>query len=428
MEPIFSCIRTNLTTTSSMLLYRMLLVLAFPVIFLKLWKFWRRYPNYRPMEALGSWGDIQADLWLHCASVGEVLAAKVLAQRWLERNQGKKLLITTVTPTGAEQVEKYFSGHVEHRYLPLDYSWCVKRALKQLHCPQLAIVETELWPNLMEGVKAKGGSIQIVNARLSAKSCRRYQRFVNFSRRLMSLPDCFLAHSDEDAQRFLLLGASRVRVAGNIKFDISVPQGLPTAVWREALSPNDEFVWVAASTHDGEDKLLLDAHRQLLTSLPGAKLVIVPRHPERFSQVYELAQSFGFSVGKRSSNCLNDWSKYDVLLGDSMGEMMSYLGPADVVFVGGSLVNRGGHNPIEAAIMAKPIIVGAYTFNFAQITDALVKEEAAIRVESLPELVEQLTRLKSATLREQMGQQALYFANANQGAVDRVLGYLDLPK
>lgn len=409
-----------------MWLYRLILALATPWIVRRVFRFRKQYPNYRLAEALGRWGQVEADLWLHCASVGEVLAAKALINLWLEQHPSKRLLITTVTPTGAEQVEKWFSNRVVHRYLPLDYGVCVRGALRQLTCPQLAIIETELWPNLLSQVKAKGMNVQIINARMSARSARGYERFRFISRKLMSLPDAFLAHAQADAERFKVLGARHVSVVGNIKFDIQIPQDPEVAVWHHALAPSQEFVWVAASTHEGEDALFLSAHQMLLKHNPNAKLILVPRHPERFDQVFTQMRESGLLSGRRSVMPIQEWHALNVLLGDSMGEMMRYYGVADVAVVGGSFIQRGGHNPIEPAMLAKPVIVGEHTFNFADITNSLIDDGGAIRVLSVTELSQQLERLEAIFIRQSMGKKAQQNALSNQGALARVIDYLKI--
>lgn len=409
-----------------MWLYRVLLALALPFIGRRIWRFHKRYNNYRTAEAFGNWGAVKADLWLHCASVGEVLAAKTLINQWLTKHPNKSLLITTVTPTGEEQIQKWFAGRVQHRYLPLDYSVCVKRALQYLSCSELAIVETELWPNLLSVAKTKGMRIQVINARLSERSAKRYGKFGFFSRTLMALPDRFLVHAPADAERFKALGAKDVPVVGNIKFDITAPEDNEAPVWRDAIAPNHEFVWIAASTHEGEDAQFLEAHQALRKQIPQAKLILVPRHPERFDAVYELSQQQGFHTVRRSADQLDTWAQVEVLLGDSMGEMMRYFAISDVAFVAGSMIERGGHNPIEPAILAKPVIVGKHTFNFADITESLIHDGGAARVQTVGELVDQLLLLQDVKQRQTTGQNALANAKANQGALLRVLQYLDI--
>ncbi|WP_067217394.1 3-deoxy-D-manno-octulosonic acid transferase [Marinomonas gallaica] len=408
-----------------MWLYRLLLLVATPFIARRIWRFHKRYDNYRVAETLGKWAPVTADLWLHCASVGEVLAAKTLITQWLTQHPNKTLLVTTVTPTGEAQVQKWFSGRVQHRYLPLDHTVCVQRALKQLSCPQLAIIETELWPNLLNAAKAKGMTIQIINARLSERSAKRYEKFGSVSRPLMALPDRFLAHAAADAERFKSLGAKDVAVVGNIKFDITAPEDSEVPIWRQAIAPKNEFVWIAASTHEGEDQQFLAAHKTLLQQVPKAKLILVPRHPERFEAVYKLSQQEGFQTVRRSDDQLDTWSMADVLIGDSIGEMMRYFAISEVAFVAGSMIERGGHNPIEPAILSKPVIVGAHTFNFADITESLIHDGGAVRVRSEGELVDQLLLLQDVQQRQAMGQKALSNAKANQGALERVCRFLD---
>ena len=408
-----------------MWLYRLLLTLASPLIARRIKRFHKQYENYRIREALGHWGAVTADLWLHCASVGEVLAAKALINQWLEAHPQGRLLVTTMTPTGEAQVQKWFGERVQHRYLPLDHRACVKRAFADLNCPQLAIIETELWPHLLQQASARGMTIQIINARLSERSAKRYQTFSFLSQPLMAIPDRFLAHAQADAERFRELGAREVEVVGNIKFDISAPDDLQASQWRSYLAPRGEFVWIAASTHEGEDEQFLEAHQILRQQVPHAKLILVPRHPERFGAVYERSKQAGFSTVRRSDNVFEQWSQADVLLGDSMGEMMRYFAMADVAFVAGSMIERGGHNPIEPAILAKPVIVGTHTFNFSDITESLIQDGGAVRVDSVAQLADQLTLLQDPERQRTMGQNALRNAQANQGALARVMRYLE---
>ncbi|REG86999.1 3-deoxy-D-manno-octulosonic acid transferase [Marinomonas pollencensis] len=406
-----------------MWLYRLLLLLLTPLILVKVRRFRKNYPAYRAREAFGFWQPVKAGLWLHCSSVGEVLAVRPLVAQWLEKYPDKPILITTMTPTGAEQVAATFPFAI-HRYLPMDWRGAVKRALKQLECEHLLIVETELWPNLLQQAKRKGLRINIVNARLSERSFKQYQRFPRLSKRLMSLPDRFLAHAQADAERFEALGASGVLVTGSIKFDLSVPDAVAEQNWHRQMSSS--FVWTAGSTHNGEDESLLKAHQALLEKYPDALLILVPRHPERFQSVYQLAAEYFSKVALRSEVEPKDWYAYNVVIGDSMGELMHYYQAADLAFVGGSLVKRGGHNPIEPALLARATLVGPYTFNFADITELLIKHHGAIRCkngEHLQEVVISLAGKHSQCHR--LGQAALRFAQQNQGAVTRVLAEID---
>ena len=402
--------------------YQLLLKLLTPFIWLKIRRFHRNYPNYKLPEALGYVnGHIKVDLWIHCASVGEVLAVRPLVYAWQAAHPHKTLLITTVTPTGAEQVKQSFNHKVRHHYLPIDWQVCVRRFLSEVSCPQLVIMETELWPNLLIQAKQKGLKIYVINARLSERSFKRYRKFSRFSQALMQLPDLFCAHDAVDAERFRLLGARAVTVTGNIKFDLKVALQVLTDNWRAEIGA-DTFVWLGASTHTGEDEVLLDVHQQLLKLHPTALLLLVPRHPERFEQVYELARQRFSRVAKRSSVPVSQWSQYDVIIGDSMGELMHYYQACNVAFVGGSLIDRGGHNPIEPALLSKAILVGSHTFNFNEITNDLVSAQGAQRCHDQAQLLQCLDKLATnEELRDNMGRAANNFAKQNQGAVARVL-------
>lgn len=406
-----------------MWLYRLLLLAATPLILVKMRRFKKDHGQYRAKEAFGFWQPTKADLWIHCASVGEVLAVRPLVEQWREKYPSRPLLITTMTPTGAEQVEKIFS-FAEHRYLPMDWRCSVKRALKCLDCKHLLIVETELWPNLLNQAKRNGIKVDIVNARMSERSFHRYNKFAMVSRPLMQLPDAFLAHAQADADRFTALGAKQVLVTGSIKFDLTVPDAVMADNWQAQMTSS--FVWVAGSTHRGEDEILLRVHQQLLEKMPDALLVIVPRHPERFASTFELAKSVFNKVALRSDIELSQWADFNVIIGDTMGELMHYYQAADLAFVGGSLIRRGGHNPIEPALLGKATLVGPHTFNFADITEQLLLANGAIRCQDEAQLAEVVLSLSGkASQRRRIGQAAMRFAQQNQGAVTRVLSEID---
>ena len=406
-----------------MWLYRVLLFLLTPVILLKIRRFRKSYAHYRAKEVLGFWPSVEADLWIHCASVGEVLAIRPLITQWREKHPNHRFLITTMTPTGAEQVEKTFP-FAEHRYLPMDWRFGINRALKRLTCKHLLIVETELWPNLLHRAKEQNFRVDVINARLSERSFLRYQKFSIVSRPLFKLPDCFLAHAKDDAKRFEALGAKKVLVTGNIKFDLSVSPDVLQDDWRQQLGAR--FVWVGGSTHQGEDEILLRVHKELLQEIPDALLLLVPRHPERFDTVYALAKKSFDKVALRSQASPDQWSNFDVVVGDSMGELMHYYQASDLAFVGGSLIKRGGHNPIEPALLGKAIVVGPHTFNFLEITGQLLQVKGAILCldeEELKKVVMTFAGQSSQCYRT--GQAALRFAEKNQGAVTRALTEID---
>ncbi len=406
-----------------MWLYRTLLLLLTPIILLKIRRFKKSYVDYRAKEALGMWPAVEADLWIHCASVGEVLAVRPLVLQWREKYPNHRLLMTTMTPTGAEQVAKAFP-FAEHRYLPMDWRFSVKSALKKITCKHLLIVETELWPNLLQLAKRQGVRIDVVNARLSERSFQRYQKFSLVSGPLFALPDCFLAHAQSDALRFEALGAKKVLVTGSIKFDLSVPEDVFEVNWRGQLG--SRFVWVGGSTHHGEDDILLRIHKALMQKQATALLLLVPRHPERFEAVYALAKQSFDRVALRSQTSPDQWSDFDVVIGDSMGELMYYYQASDMAFVGGSLIKRGGHNPIEPALLGKAVLVGPHTFNFLDITNQLLQVNGAVRCQDEAQLERVVLDLANqSSQRIRLGQTALRFAEKNQGAVTRVLAEID---
>lgn len=406
-----------------MWLYRTLLLFLTPIILLKIRRFKKSYVHYRAKEALGVWPGVEADLWIHCASVGEVLAVRPLVLQWREKYPNHRLLMTTMTPTGAEQVAKAFP-FAEHRYLPMDWRFSVKSALKKITCKHLLIVETELWPNLLQLAKRQGMRIEVVNARLSERSFQRYQKFSLVSRPLFALPDCFLAHAQSDALRFEALGAKKVLVTGSIKFDLAVPEEVFEANWRRQLG--SRFVWVGGSTHHGEEDVLLRTHKTLMQKQANALLLLVPRHPERFEAVYTLAKQFFDRVALRSQTPPDQWSDFDVVIGDSMGELMYYYQASDMAFVGGSLIKRGGHNPIEPALLGKAVLVGPHTFNFLDITNQLLQVNGAVRCQDEAQLERVVLDLAiQSSQRLRLGQTALRFAEKNQGAVTRVLAEID---
>lgn len=406
-----------------MWLYRTLLLLLTPIILLKIRRFKKSYVHYRAKEALGVWPAVEADLWIHCASVGEVLAVRPLVLQWREKYPNHRLLMTTMTPTGAEQVAKAFP-FAEHRYLPMDWRFSVKSALKKITCKHLLIVETELWPNLLQLAKRQGMRIEVVNARLSERSFQRYQKFSLVSRPLFALPDCFLAHAQSDALRFEALGAKKVLVTGSIKFDLAVPEEVFEANWRRQLG--SRFVWVGGSTHHGEEDVLLRTHKTLIQKQANALLLLVPRHPERFEAVYTLAKQSFDRVTLRSQTPPDQWSDFDVVIGDSMGELMYYYQASDMAFVGGSLIKRGGHNPIEPALLGKAVLVGPHTFNFLDITNQLLQVNGAVRCQDEAQLERVVLDLAiQSSQRLRLGQTALRFAEKNQGAVTRVLAEID---
>lgn len=392
---------------------------------------WRGFKNPAYWQRIGErfgWGPSLTEgriIWVHAVSVGEVQAARPLVEALIAAYPGFKMVITTVTPTGAERVEALFRDRVTHRYIPYDLPGAVRRFFNQIR-PELAIViETELWPNLYRECGLRRVPLVLASARISPRSVQKYQRLTALFGDALSHGIVIAAQSEADAERFLSLGAvpSRTRVTGNIKFDISLDAEIATAgrefrVQRWGSRPS----WVAASTHEGEDAQILAAHKEVLEALPDAVLLLVPRHPERFDRVATLVRESGLDFVRRSEGDLSFDAKHGVFLGDSLGELMLFYGAVDVAFVAGSLVPIGGHNLLEPAALGLPIVTGPHNFNAQEIADELLKVGGLRRLEDGAALGGTVTELlKDDGARTQLGQAAEACLDDNRGAVERLV-------
>ncbi|TCI06622.1 3-deoxy-D-manno-octulosonic acid transferase [Dyella soli] len=413
-------------------LYTFAMYLVTPLIVLRLLARGVRYRNYhkRWRERFGFFDGpgVNGSLWVHAVSVGEVNAAEPLVKALREYYPNAPLVVTTVTPTGSERVRQLFGDSVFHVYLPYDLPFAVKRFLRRVR-PRLAvIVETEIWPNLYFACRRHGIPLMIANARLSERSLRGYRPLGSLVRRALGCVRRIAAQSRTDAARYRLLGASaeKIVVAGNLKFDMPVPWDAE-AKGRELRQQWGRLrpVWIAGSTHEGEELPVLEAHLEVLSRWPDALLLIAPRHPERFRLVEHSARSLGFSVGSRSTDRVPS-AAHQVFVIDAMGELMPFYAAADLAFVGGSLVPIGGHNVLEPAALSTPVLVGPHTFNFEEITLTLIQEGGAARVNGAEELgaeVQQL--LRDLPRRERMGKVARIVFDSERGAVERVMGMID---
>ncbi len=413
-------------------LYSLLLSLLLPLVLLRL--LWRGYRNpaylQRWPERLGVWraSPRPADLWIHAVSVGEVQAMQPLIRELLGREPALALIVTTTTPTGARRLHDLFGDRVQHAFTPYDLPVIVRRFLQRVE-PRLAlVVETEIWPNMLAVCAARGVPVILANARLSPRSARGYARVGDFTARTLQHFAWIAAQSQPDAERFIQLGADarRVQVTGSIKFDVRLPASLRdrAEAMRRAWGMNRP-VWVAASTHEGEEEPLLAVQRRLRAVFPEVLLVLVPRHPERFDRVAASVRRAGQALVRRSQGRGCD-ATCSVYLGDSMGELPLFLAAADAAFIGGSLVPVGGHNLLEAAALAVPVAIGPYCFNVAEITRLLVAEEGAVQIadaDALGRLLE--AWLGDATERARIGEQGAAFVERNRGALQRLLALLD---
>lgn len=371
---------------------------------------------------------LENSIWVHAVSVGEVVAAEPLIRALLAENPGRPLLVTTVTPTGAARARATFGDRVAYSYIPFEAPYAVNRFFRRCDPSIALILETEIWPNLYHGCGVRNIPLVLVSARISPRSVKSYRRLLPLFRETLSHGIVIAAQSRADAQRFISLGASeqRTRVTGNIKFDIQVQAGLDTrgAAFRNDVLGADRPVWVAASTHEGEEQAVLDAHAGLLEKHPGALLVLVPRHPERFAAVEELVRRKGFSVCLRTDDEPCPPST-EVFLGNTMGELMLFYAASDLAFVGGSLIPIGGHNLLEPAALGLPILTGPHTFNAEDITRRFVAVQACRVVENSAGLCREIGELldQPDTARA-LGSAASKLVADNRGALDELLSVI----
>ncbi|KPV39284.1 3-deoxy-D-manno-octulosonic acid transferase [Thiohalorhabdus denitrificans] len=413
------------------LLYSLLAYLAVPAVMGRLLVRGVKAPGYRRRwrERFGfpPFEPQTGAIWVHAVSVGEVQAAVPLIRGFLERYPRRTVVVTTTTPTGSDRVKALLGDSVCHSYLPYDLPGAVRRFLQRVD-PALAVVmETELWPNLFAACHARAVPLMVVNARLSPRSFRGYRKLRPIITGPLHRAALILTQTEADAERFRALGApvERVRTAGNLKFDQRLPEGVVEEGrglrqgWGE-----ERPVWVAASTHEGEEEQVVRAHRQLLTDFPEALLVLVPRHPERFGVAARVVEDAGFPVCRRSGGCQP--SESAIYLADTMGELPCLFAAADVAFVGGSLVPTGGHNLLEPAALGLPVVTGPHLFNFHEISALLLEQGGALQVHSGAELGETVSHLfGDPARREPMGRKAREAVVANRGARERILESAD---
>lgn len=367
-----------------------------------------------------------APLWLHAVSVGEVNAAAPLVERLRALRPDLRLVVTTITPTGSERVRALWGDAVTHVYLPYDLPGAVTRFLRHFRPALALIVETELWPNLLFGCRDHGIPSVILNARLSARSLRGYRVLAPLIRRALASVQWVAAQSDEDARRFVALGAApaRVQATGNLKFDMAaVDSATFVKEFRKQLGC-ERPIWIAASTHEEEEAAMLEAHAALRSCYPDALLLWAPRHPERFRAVAQRAREAGFAVALRS---VQGWPQAgtDVFIVDTLGELLRFYACAQIAFVGGSLQDIGGHNLLEPAATGSAILSGPHLHNFADIARRLREAQAMQVVVNAPTLAQALRELfEDPVRRQQMTVAALHLLKNGRGALARTLALI----
>jgi 3-deoxy-D-manno-octulosonic-acid transferase len=406
--------------------------LIFPLVIFRL--FWRSRSNpayrQRISERLG-FVDINSDkpiIWVHAVSVGETIAAQPLIESLIKNYSDHQLLVTTTTPTGSDRVKALFGDRVAHVYFPYDLPDVIKRFIKRVNPQKLIVIETEIWPNLFAKCGLKKIPLVLVNARLSERSTDKYLKIKSLVKETLSNISLIAVRSSTDATRFKALGASdkQISILGNIKFDFTVDEKqLEQGKQRRQQLKKNECVWVVASTHAGEDEKILAMYKSLREQFPTLLLVLIPRHPERFDDVFLLTTALeeeGIKTIRHSQ--LNDYkeAQADIILGDSMGEMQSWFAMADVVFMGGSLVKTGGHNPLEATAQGIPVVSGPHMFNFDDIADQLSDEELLFICES-DKKVEAVTAglLGQLANHSDFKKKAQKFMQQHQGVTARII-------
>lgn len=414
----------------SRFVYTLLLYLLAPWVRFRLWRRARKEAGYREhvAERFGHYDGPAIDgcLWVHAVSVGETRAAQPIIERLLARYPNRPLLLTHMTPTGRETGRQVYGDRVVQCYLPYDFPGAVARFLDH-HRPTLGLImETEVWFNLIHACAERGVPLHLINARLSDKSYRGYARLGPVVAQGLNELKLIAAQNAADAQRFRALGARDVEVTGNVKFDMNPEPSLIDRGrrWRAQLGI-DRPVFLAASTRDGEEPLLLDVLGRI--DVPNLLTILVPRHPQRFDEVARMLDERGIRYRRRSNGQMPH-ADCAVWLGDSMGEMTAYYAACDVAFVGGSLQPLGAHNLVEPCALGKPVVIGPSVFNFQEAAELGIAAGAVIPVQDADGVAREVQALLRDRARvEQMGMAGAAFANAHRGAVDRLIALLDMP-
>jgi 3-deoxy-D-manno-octulosonic-acid transferase len=404
-----------------------------PFVLIRLLLISFKYPSYRTKwyERFGfvDWKNSNKPLiWIHAVSVGEVNAAKPIVSSLLKKYPHYQIIITTVTPTGANTVLQHHGDNVKNFYLPYDAPFCVRKFIQKINPSILIVMETEIWPNLYQACHYANVPIVIVNARLSQKSMKGYQLVSSLTKNTLKFVDKIAAQTEVDADRFISLGAQheKVSVVGNLKFDIDIPQSIKEEAepLRHYFSVNRP-VWMAASTHPGEEEIILNAHKGILSKYPDAILILAPRHPERSEKISLLCKRMNFSLVRRTEKMSFD-SNHNVFLLDTLGELQLYYAASEVAFVGGSLVNAGGQNMLEPASLNLPIITGPYTYNFFEVSKLLLENEALLLVSTDEQLaIKVIELLGDANRRHSMGERAKAVILANRGSSERAIALIE---
>ncbi|WP_417762479.1 lipid IV(A) 3-deoxy-D-manno-octulosonic acid transferase [Shewanella sp.] len=403
--------------------YSFLLYLLTPILLIYLTIRAIKSADYR-----GRWGERfgltrlkSTDILLHSVSMGETQAAIPFIKALQQHYPQFSITVTTTSPTGSQLVQKALGDRVQHCYLPFDLPWCIRRFLRQVQPKLLIVMETELWPNLLHQAKQHGTQIVLANARLSAKSAAGYQKWAKLSGPMLQQLDAIAVQTAEEAERFKALGvaADKVQVCGSLKFDLSVDNAQLAPYLALKQQWQRSVVWVAGSVHPGEFTAVLECHQQILQRWPDALLLMVPRHPEQFDNAATAINEAGLHAVRRSAQ-QPVIETTQVLLGDTMGEMLGWYACGDVAFVGGSLIVMGGHNPLEPAALGLPILQGPNYRDFLEISQTLQQQGAMQIVADGAELAAAVIALLShPEQKAQAGKAGLAVVERNRGTLKR---------
>ena len=406
-------------------IYTLLLYLSLPIAILKLIAKERKSP-FRKAKLKNQLGFVTKTsgkvIWVHCVSVGEFNAARPLIDQILDIYPEHKLVITTTTITGAEAVRNHYQDRVIHYFFPFDLPFIVGPFVNKINPVACILLETEIWPNLINNLNKKAIPVMLINARLSERSLNKYQKFSSkLVQKTINQLTLIGSQNDSSSERFLSLGAlpDKVVTVGNLKFDSNEKDNPNTTQSLQQMIGQRRVV-VFASTREGEEKKIIQSYVNLKDKF-DALLIIVPRHPQRFNEVFNLIVDSSLKVKRRSDGLGCDES-IQVLLGDSMGELLSYYSVCDIAFIGGSLIDTGGQNMLEAAAASKPILFGPSVFNFEKIAQLFLEKDAAIQVGDADDLMKTISALLlDDTKRQKLGENAKNSFEKNRGAVDRLL-------
>lgn len=420
-------------------LYRTLLWLAFPFIVYSGWKRCRKSADpdtpiidcFRARFGLKRAKYQTGGIWIHAVSVGETRSIFPLLKQLHQTYPDSALTVTNGSTQGALQALKFSPVPIQHQMIPYDYSFAVHRFLDQIQPKLVIMIETEIWPNLYQACHQRGIPLILANARLKQGSFESYQKWGGrLVKNALNQTHLIATQFDIDRQHFIQLGAepARVKTLGNLKFDIEIPPGLvvEAQTWREQNGLKDRFIWVAASTHAGEEVLMLQAHQTLCQQQPDALLILVPRHADRFEAVANELKQHNINFAQRSLN-QSIQPETSVYFADTIGELMLWFAVSDVAFIGGSLVPFGGHNILEPAALSKPVISGQYHQNLQALYDSFKQDNALLIAQDAEQLSQQLIDLsQSAEQRLQAGQGAKQCFSQQTGALQRLIEQLPI--